>query len=81
MTIGDLIKEKDYDYVSYKMHFDSIKWDTYAETIGCFASKNGKIIPLDGDTYSEKVEVLSYEEWSRPEKGIINGLTVIVGEE
>ena len=47
MTIGDLIREKDYDYVSYKMHFDSIKWDTYAETIGCFASKNGKIIPLD----------------------------------
>ena len=81
MTIGDLIREKDYDYVTYKMHFDSIKWGTYAETIGCFASKNGKIISLDGDTYSEEEEVLSYEEWSRPEKGIINGLTVIVGEE
>ena len=81
MTIGDLIREKDYDYVSHKMHFDSIKWDTYAEFAGCFASKNGKIIPLDEDTYSEEEEVLSYEEWSRPEKGIINGLTVIVGEE
>ena len=31
--------------------------------------------------YSEDEEVLSYEEWSRPEKGIVNGLTVVVAAE
>ena len=36
------------------------------------------MISGDGDTYSEEEEALSYEEWSNPEKGIVNGLTVIV---
>lgn len=49
--------------------------DTFA---GCFASKDGEIIPLDGDTYSNNEEVLSYEEWSQPENDIQNGLTVVV---
>ena len=45
---------------------------------GVCYSRNGSLIPLDGDTYSEEEEVLSYEEWSNPEKGIIDGLTVVV---
>ena len=35
MTIGDLIKNKDYDYVSYKLTLPNDS-DTFA---GCFASK------------------------------------------
>lgn len=75
MTIGDLIKNKDYDYVSYRLTLpDGV--DTFA---GCFASKDGEIISLDGDTiYDENDEVLSYKEWSEPEEGIKNGLTVVV---
>ena len=46
---------------------------------GCFATKAGKIIQLDGDTfYDEEDEVLSYEEWTNPEEGIKNGLTVVI---
>ena len=75
MTLGNLIKNKDYDYVSYRLKLPD-KSDIFA---GCFASKVGKIISLDGDTiYDEKDEVLSYEEWSNPEEGIQNGLTVVV---
>lgn len=75
MTLGNLIKNKDYDYVSYRLKLPD-KSDIFA---GCFASKAGKIISLDGDTiYDEKDEVLSYEEWSNPEEGIQNGLTVVV---
>ena len=75
MTIGDLIKNKDYDYVSYRLTLPGGD-DTFA---GCFASKDGEIIPLDGDTiYDENDEVLSYREWNKPEEGIQNGLTVVV---
>ena len=74
MTIGDLIKTKDYDYVSYRLTLPDGD-DTFA---GCFSSKGDKIIPLDGDVYNNDEEVLSYEEWSKPEDDIQNGLTVVV---
>ena len=74
MTIGDLIKNKDYDYVSYRLTL----WDGSDTFAGCFASKGGKIIPLDGDIYDKDEEVLSYEEWAKPEDDINNGLTVVV---
>lgn len=74
MAIGDLIKNKDYDYVSYRLTLPEGD-DTFA---GCFKSQNGEIIPLDGDSYSKDEEVLSYEEWDNPEKSIQNGLTVVV---
>ena len=74
MTIGDLIKNKDYDYVSYRITLPECG-DAFA---GCFASKGGEIIPLDEDIYSKEEEVLSYEEWSQPEDDIQNGLTVVM---
>ena len=75
MTIGDLIKNKDYDYVSYRLTLPNGD-DIFA---GCFASKGGEIISLDGDTiYDENDEVLNYEEWNKPEEDIQNGLTVVV---
>lgn len=77
MTIGDLIKNKDYDYVSYRLTLRDEN-DTFA---GCFTSKCGKIIPLDGDIYDKDEEVLRYKEWSKPEDGIQNGLTVVVKTE
>ena len=77
MTIGDLIKDKDYDCVSYRITLRD-ESDTFA---GCFASKGGEIIPLDGDIYDKNEEVLRYEEWSKPKYGIQNGLTVVVKTE
>ena len=74
MTIGDLIKTKDYDYVSYRLTLPDGD-DTFA---GCFSSKGGKIIPLDGDVYDKDEEVISYEEWSQPEDNIQNELTIVV---
>lgn len=75
MTIGDLIKNKDYDYVSYRITLLNGD-DTFA---GCFASKGGEIISLDGDTiYDKNDEVFRYEEWSKPEENIKNGLTIVV---
>lgn len=74
MIIGDLIKNKDYDYISYRLILPDGD-DTFA---GCFASKSGEIISLDGDIYNKDEEVLSYEEWSQPEDDIQNGLTVVV---
>lgn len=74
MTIGDLIKNKDYDYVSYRLTLPD-NCNTFA---GCFASKGGEIIPLDGDIYTKGEEILSYEEWDNPKEGIKKGLTVVV---
>ena len=77
MTIGNLIKNKNYDYVEYRLTILSDS-DIFA---GCFKSENGEIIPLDGDSYSKNEEVLSYGEWTQPEDGIDNGLTVVVKTE
>lgn len=74
MTIGDLIRSKDYDYVSYRLKLA----DGGNIFAGCFASKCGEIISLDGDIYDKDEEVISYEEWSQPEDDIQNGLTVVV---
>lgn len=77
MTIGDLIKDKDYDYIEYRLTLpeDCGGGDTF---FGAARSENGKLIPLDYDTYRENEEVIRWEEWSNPEQDIKNGLTVVV---
>lgn len=76
MTIGDLIKNKDYDYISWRVTLPerASGGDTF---FGCTRSENGKLIPLDGDIYSEKTKIISYEEWEDEEEGIKNGLTIV----
>lgn len=76
MTVGDLIKNKDYDYIEYRLTLPAqLHGDIFA---GVCRSENGELISLDGDTYSEDEEVIRWEEWSNPEKDIMNGLTVVV---
>lgn len=78
MTVGDLIKNKDYDYISWRILLPKF-YDVEDIFIGCCKSVGGKLISLDDDTiYDEYDEVLRWEEWSKPEKGIENGLTVVV---
>ena len=76
MTVGDLIQNKDYDYISWRVTLPEKigGGDTF---IGCTRSENGKLIPLDGDIYLEKTEILEYREWSDEEEGIKNGLTIV----
>ena len=76
-TIGDLIKNKDYDYVEYRVAIPSAdeQKDIFA---GAFRTESGKIIPLEGDIYDQNKKVIELEEWSDLEKGIKNGLTIIV---
>lgn len=77
-TIRDLIKNKDYEYVSYRIRWRQEEPD--GDFAGCFATKNGEIIPLDGDCYDLNEKVISSEEWSNPKEKIKNGLTIIVNE-
>ena len=80
MTVKDLIKNKDYDYINWRIKIDEADRDKIGEDdifFGVCYSKNSELISLDDDTYSEDEIVLSYEEWSNPEKGIVNGLTVV----
>ena len=74
-TIGDLIKDKDYDYISYRLTMKDKSESFFA---GCFKAENGKIISLDGDVYSLDEKVLRYEKWDKPEEGINKGLTIVV---
>ena len=77
MKVKDLIKDKDYDYISYRLKLKPGSPLPNDEIfIGCCKSQNGILISLDGDTYDEEDEVLSYEEWSKDH--IRNGLTVVV---
>lgn len=79
MTVGDLIKDKDYDYISWRLLLPEDPEDSNGEFIGIASSKDGKLISLDGDYYSEEEEIIRYEEWSNNE--IKNGLTVVVKAE
>ena len=72
-TIGDLIKNTNYDYVSYR-----VTWKDTDVFAGCFKAEDDRIIPLDDDTYEPEEEVLASEEWSRPEVDVYHGLTVVV---
>lgn len=78
MTVKDLIKNKDYDYISYRLKIPKEKYYGKSIFIGCAASKEGKLISLVGDTYEEDDTVLEYEEWSKPEENIKSGLTVVI---
>ena len=75
MTIGDLIKNKDYDYIDYRI---ALLDPRFTEPIfaGVCKSENGKLISLDGDSYSEDEEVVSWKEWSSV--AVRNGLSVVV---
>lgn len=74
MTIGELIKDRDYVYINYRITLPEKAGggDTFA---GIIRSENGKLISLDGDTYSLDEEVLSYEEWKHNDMDCI---TVVV---
>lgn len=74
MIVKDLIKNKDYDYISWRVTLPE-KYGGGDIFFGQCRSQNGELISLDGDIYSEEDSVISYEEWSDDE--IKNGLTVI----
>lgn len=81
MKVKDLIKNKDYDYISYRLKMPDDKVRIYGESIfiGEAASKNGNLISLDGDIiYDEEDVVVEYKEWRKTEENINNGLTVII---
>lgn len=83
MKVKDLIKDRDFDYISWRIMLPERYKDEpeYEEGIfiGCCRSKDGKLISLDGDTiYDEDDVVLKYEEWFDPDNDIYNGLTVVV---
>lgn len=83
-TIGELVAGKDYDYVSYRGYDEKRNIppatgnNTDGEFCGCFKVVNGKIIPLDGDSYDAEETVIASEEWTMQDEGIEKGLTVIV---
>lgn len=86
-TIGDIIAGKNFDYVSYRGYDEKRNVppatgnNTDGKFFGCFKITNGKIIPLDGDSYDDSEPVIAAEEWTMPDEGIEKGLTVIVAME
>lgn len=86
-TIGEIVAGKDYDYVSYRGYDEKRNYppatgnNTDGEFCGCFKVKNGEVIPLDGDSYDDSEPVIATEEWTMPDEGIGEGLTVIVAME
>lgn len=86
MTVKDLITNKDYDYISWRIAVPEHLQEKFNDTtlfIGAAASKDGKLISLDGDSYSEDEVVLSYKEWTEvaDDHVIPRGLTVVVDAE
>ena len=61
MTIGDLIKNKDYDFIELRIIEPELHNSVF---VGSAKSENGELISLDGDTYSKDTKILGCEEWS-----------------
>lgn len=60
MKVKDLIKNKDYPLIQFRYTHPEIPEGVF---FGVCKSKNGELIPLDNDSYSEDEEVLSYEKF------------------
>lgn len=71
MTVRDLIQKEDYDYIEWRLTAPGGK-EVFA---GACRSCNGKLISLDGDSYSANEEVIRHEKWAGGE--VRNGLTVV----
>lgn len=79
----------DFDYVDYRIPMNIKGFlecppeDEYelSEFSGCFKTKEGELISLDGDSYGEKETVIASEEWTMPEEGIERGLTIVMESE
>ena len=78
MIVKDLIQNKDYDYISWRVTSPP-NWGEPDMFFGVCKSINGQLVPLDGDSYYEDEVVVRYEEWSYNE--IENGLTVVIEAE
>ena len=74
MKIKDLIKKNDYDYIEWRIAFQNGR-DIF---FGATASKNGKLIPIDCDIYSDQTKVLRYKEWSQPKNNIKNESKIFI---
>lgn len=72
MTIGELIKDKDYDFIELRIYDSKLHRNVF---VGSTKSENGDLISLDGDTYRKESEVLDYEEWSG--KKVKNAATIV----
>lgn len=72
MTIGELIKDKDYDFIELRINDPELHRTVF---IGSTKSKNGELISLDGDVYRTDTVVLEHEEWSG--KKVKNAVTVV----
>lgn len=77
MKLAELIKDKDYDSISVYARVPQLPPDDPL-FVGKCKSVNGELISLDGDSYSDQIEVLEYEEWNNPKRNIKHGLSIIV---
>ena len=73
MQVSDIIRNKDYDYIEWRIIMSKDNSETF---VGSSKSKNGKLISLDGDIYYEDTIIERYEEWTNFDKNIHNGLTI-----
>ena len=72
MTIEELIKNKDYDFIELRVFDPELHKSVF---IGSAKSINGDLLSLDGDTYRKESEILEYDEWSG--KKVKNAVTVV----
>ena len=76
IIVKDLISKKDYDYIEWRGTSPNNAKGTDV-FVGTCKSENGKLISLDGESYSDAEIVIKHEEWTNDEAGIKNGLTVV----
>lgn len=60
MKVKDLIANKDYTIINFRLTHPNYPHGIFW---GICKSENGKLISLDGDSYDDEKEVVSYSEY------------------
>lgn len=75
MTLKDIVDGKNYPIIEYRIFIDFLEeYDGLYDTLFGYCSYiDGKLEPLDGDSYYLNAEIEKYEEWVDVEENIADG--------
>lgn len=81
VKFNEMFKGRNFDVVQLHMVQNEQGKKDIVGFCGEFLWNNGKVIPLDGDSYCDDFYVLGYHEFTNNKYEISSGLDVLVGDD
>ncbi len=78
---SELFLDQNFDDVELVSIIRLMTEKTVGRFLGAFEWKDNEIESLDGDSYNTDMTVYGYEFFENPEAGVLNGLSILVGND